>query len=91
MVLADDYGQYLDVNQAACDLFGYSREQMLAMCVGDLMTQQTPGAAERYQVYLQSGREAGEFSFARADGIARIASYSAFRMAHGQHLSILAT
>ena len=53
------------------------------------MTLQSPDAAERYQIYLQSGREAGEFPFVRADGEARLASYSACRMAQGQHLSIL--
>lgn len=89
MVLADDHGRYLDVNQAACDLFGYSRKQMLAMSVGDLMTLQSPEAAERYQAYLQSGREVGEFPFRRAGGEARIASYSACRLDQGQHLSML--
>ncbi len=89
MVIADDNGQYLDVNGAACALFGYSRDQMLAMRVGDLITPQAPGAAERYQAYLQAGREVGEFIFRRADGEVRIASYSACCVAPGRHLSIL--
>jgi PAS domain S-box-containing protein len=89
MILADDYGRYLDVNQAACDLFGYSREQMLAMSVGDLITAQSSGAKEQYQKYIQAGRETGEFSFVRADGVTQIAAYSACRLTPGQHLSIL--
>ena len=74
MVIADDQGKYLDVNEAACELFGYSRTQMLQMSVGDLMTLQTPGASEQYQAYLQSGRESGEFAFVRADKQVRTAS-----------------
>lgn len=89
MVIADDAGKYLDVNQAASDLFGYSREQMLSMSVGDLMTLQAPGAAEQYRNYLRTGRETGEFTFVRADGGVRVASYSAYRLAPGEHFSIL--
>jgi PAS domain S-box-containing protein len=89
IVIADDNGRFLDVNQAACSLFGYSREQMLHMHVADLLTPEAPGAAEQYQHYLQTGREAGEFTFVRADNQVRVASYSACRVAPGQHLSIL--
>lgn len=89
MVLADDNGKYLDVNQAACELFGYSREQMLTMNIADLMTLQTPGSAEQYQAYLRAGRQTGEFTFVRADKQIRIASYSACLLAPDEHLSIL--
>ena len=89
MILADDGGRYLDVNQAACALFGYSREAMLALRVEDLITAQSPSAKEQYQRYLQAGRETGEFSFVRADGAARVAAYSACCLTPGQHLSIL--
>lgn len=39
IILVDDEGHYIDVNQAAAKLFGYSREELLRMKVGDL----TPG------------------------------------------------
>ena len=89
MVIAGDTGKYLAVNQAACDLFGYSREQMLNMSVGDLRTVEAPGALEQYRTYVQTGRETGEFTFVRADIQVRTASYTACRVAPDQHLSIL--
>src|SRR4051812_38584254 len=73
MVIADDQGRYLEVNQPACALFGYSRRQMLRMSVGDLVTAQSPGAQERYKEYLRTGRESGEFTFVRADKQVRTA------------------
>ncbi len=89
MVIADDQGNYVDVNQAACDLFGFSRQQMLDMSVGDLLTAQGPGAAEQYQTYLHTSRETGEFTFLRTDKQVRTASYSACRIADNRHLSVL--
>ncbi len=89
MVLADDGGRYMDVNDAACDLFGYSREQLLDMKVGDLTVGDGPTAEAQFQDYLQTGRRSGEFTFMRADGQTRVASYSACRVAPGEHLSIL--
>jgi PAS domain S-box-containing protein len=89
IIIADDDGVFLDVNQPACNLFGYSREQMLRMRIGDLMTAEAPDALERYKRYIETGREAGEFAFIHTDGQMRIASYSACRLAPGRHLSIL--
>lgn len=89
MVIADDQGRYLEVNQPACELFGYPREQMLRMSVGDLVTAQAPGAQEQYREYLRAGRQIGEFTFIRADKQVRTASYSACRIAPNRHLSVL--
>ena len=89
IVIADDEGRYQKVNTTACSLFGYSEEQMLGMSVGDLVTPDARNAAEKYQEYLRTGRETGEFTFIRGDGEIRIASYAACRLAPGRHLSIL--
>jgi PAS domain S-box-containing protein len=89
VVLADDDGRFLDMNDAACDLFGRPRDEVLKIRVGDLITRESPGAGDRYAQYLQTGRESGEFAFIRPDGELRVAFYSACRMAEGRHLSIL--
>jgi len=89
IVIADDNGHYICVNQAACQLLGYSQEQLLQMNVSDLVTTETQSAAERYQAYGKLGREFGEFSFIRADGAPRIAEYAACRFASNLNLSIL--
>lgn len=89
IIIADDDGNYLESNQAACEMLGYSHDQLLRMNVSDLMAREAPDAGSRYQDYIQKGFEAGEFSFVRPDGEFRIAQYTASRFAPGRHLSIL--
>lgn len=89
MVIADDEGRYVAVNDLAAALLGYPREQLLRMRVADLIAAEAPVAVERYEKYLESPQDTGEFAFVRPDGSVRIASYSAFRLAPDRHLSIL--
>lgn len=88
MLLMAEDGTCLDANPAACALFGYPREQMLMTGADRLMLQEKPDASKQGQDLLQTGRETGEFSFARADGQERIGSYSACSVMPGQHLYI---
>ena len=45
IVIADDAGNYLQVNESACELLGYPRERLLRMNVSDLQTTNSPDAA----------------------------------------------
>ena len=89
IMVADDTGKYLTVNQAAADLFGHTVDQLLTMNVGDLMTIRSPDAAHRYQHYLENGFEIGDFDFIRPNGDARYAQYHAVRIRKDFNLSIL--
>ncbi|MCB0195785.1 MAG: PAS domain S-box protein [Anaerolineae bacterium] len=89
IMVADDAGNYIRVNQAAADMFGYPVDQLLHMNVGDLRTTTVPDAAERYQTYLQKGHEIGDFDFVRPDGQPGIAQYHAVRVDENFNLSVL--
>jgi PAS domain S-box-containing protein len=89
MVLTNDNGRYVYVNLVACELFGYSQEQMLQMRFTDLVVPESANPSDNHQAYLQTGRESGEFQFIRADGEIRTAFYSAYRLVSGHHLRIL--
>ncbi|GAB4200865.1 MAG: hypothetical protein OHK0022_22330 [Roseiflexaceae bacterium] len=91
IVLTDDSGHYLDVNDAACRMFGYTREQLLSLRVADLVVpeDELPDAGARFERYRQYGQETGTFTFYHTDGSLRVAGYSAVRLGPNLHQSIL--
>ncbi|MCW3054566.1 MAG: signal transduction histidine kinase [Chthonomonadales bacterium] len=89
MVLTDDDGGCVYANPVACDLFGYTREQMVQRRFTELAVPGAESTEESRQAYLQTGRASGEVSFVRADDDVRTASYSAYRQPSGHHLRIL--
>ena len=90
IMVADNTGHYVSVNQAAAEMFGYTIDQLVNMSVADLHTPHKPDAATQYNEYLTKGREIGEFSFLRDNGEERTATYHAVRISENVHLSVLA-
>jgi PAS domain S-box-containing protein len=89
ILITDDQGNFLRVNQAACDLLGYSQDQFLRLNATDLLSADAPLAADRRRNYLEEGYEVGEWSLARLDGERRTTLYMSCRFAPGLHLNIL--
>jgi PAS domain S-box-containing protein len=91
MVIADDEALYQDANQAALDLFGVTREELLRKRVFDFSPGGNPDLfRQSWKLFLSEGRQQGEFPIARPDGQLRMVEYNA--RAHilpGRHLSIL--
>ena len=55
VLVADESGQYLAVNQAACTMLGYTREELLALRITDIAT--SPEASREYDEMMAYGRE----------------------------------
>ncbi len=89
IVTADEDGRFIEASQAACEMFGYSQEQMLLKRIGSFVIPGAEGSSEEHEGYSPNEQDAGEFRFVRPDREMRVVSYSACPLAAGQHLSIL--
>lgn len=91
ILIADDGGQYVDANPAACALFGMGREKLLGKSVADFVR---PELAENVKTgwgrFLVDGKSEGEFELLRPDGTVRYLNFkAAANILPGMHLSIL--
>ena len=91
MLIADDQGNYVDANPAACELFGVSREELLASNLTRFIEPgRAPEVAEAWRAFLDAGEQQGLFQLWRADGERRDLEYNArANILPGLHLSIL--
>jgi PAS domain S-box-containing protein len=89
MLIADDAGNYVDVNPAACSLFGVPREALLRRNVHELSGSPLSGA-NAWRDFLRDGRAAGHFRLLRPDGECRDVDYRATaNILPNLHLSVL--
>ncbi len=89
ITITDDEGQYIDVNPAACQLFGVSREELLRSRVANFANPELD-ITSVWQQFLQQGQMAGEFRLYRPDGTIRDTEFAAIaNFIPGRHLSIL--
>jgi PAS domain S-box-containing protein len=67
--VCDERGRYLQVNPAATVLTGYSREELLAAGIPDLLPPESVESAQRlFSELVQTGRAKGEIAFRRKNG-----------------------
>jgi PAS domain S-box-containing protein len=63
--VADEHGKYVAVNQAACVMLGYSREELLELRVADVARYSEAG--EEWSEMRQAGTRVGTSTLTRKD------------------------
>lgn len=91
LIVADDRGRYVAVNDDAASLTGYDAQELIRLSVWDLTpVPATAEARERWTRFIQSGNQEGDYVFRRRDGAPVRAQYVAIaNIAPGLHLSAL--
>ncbi len=84
ILISDDEGMFLEANNAACELLGYSRKELLQKKLSDVLVTELDAAFVQLQDH-----SLGELSVEQADGTQRFAEFSACRFAHNLNLCIL--
>jgi two-component system, cell cycle sensor histidine kinase and response regulator CckA len=89
MLIAGDDGRYVDVNPAACKLYGRSREELLGLRSRDTAADPA-GAEDAWQFFLAVGAASGTHVIMRPDGSIRETEFAAkANVLPGRHLSVL--
>ena len=91
MVIVDDEGRYVDVNPAACELFGRTRDELLSLSfAGDLVRTPSAGELAVWRSFSTGAPLAGTTTIVRRDGTHREVEFTATaNVLPGRHLSIL--
>lgn len=91
ILVADDEGCYLAANDAAVELTGFSREELLTKSVWDITSGQEMSAVKRmWQDFIRSGSLDGTYIVSCADGRTASTSFSALaNVAPHLHASLL--
>ena len=89
MMLADDTGQLVEVNAAACALFGLTADALLACRVPELPLADGDGE-QAWLAFLKRGMARGDVRIQRKDGTLRVVAHNAIaNVAPGYHLSVM--
>jgi len=63
--VADEHMRYIAVNAYACDLLGYTRDELLELTVADVAS---PAAARDYDDFMAGAGTVGSYELRRKDG-----------------------
>jgi len=83
--IADEEMRFLAVNYAVCDALGYEREELLGMCVRDVVAD--PEAEQEYARMVADGEAAGRSTLRCRDGSHRVMDYRAAQVTLA-HMSV---
>jgi PAS domain S-box-containing protein len=92
ILLADDEGRFVDANPAACNLLGFTREELMQRRVSDIVDQGTrhPETFGLWQRFLDERRQTGRIVLRHKGGHSILAEYAAVASIQpGVHLSVL--
>lgn len=91
ILLADDGGRYLDANPSACNLLGYTRQEMLNLSITDITPEPYRHLVpQAWSEFLALGSMSGEYSVRHRQGTQIPVEFRAVaNIQPGEHLSIL--
>ena len=90
-LVVDDGGRYIAANQRACELTGYTRDELLTRSVADITHSIDLPVEERlWRAFERTRRQSGRYTLTRKDGATVRVDYEAFwDLGPGIHVSFL--
>ena len=90
--VADGAGCYVDVNPAACQMLGYTRDELLSLRISDLVPADHPlggPSLAAFGALLQTGVFRGEVVMRRKDGAVLLSEINAVRLDGDRYLGVV--
>lgn len=88
--VVNENGDYIEVNDQACEMTGYSREELLSMRIFDLYREsEVENAKRHFETVVETGFSAGETTMVRKDGTARFWIVRAVKLSSKEYLGIV--
>ncbi len=85
--VADQAGRYVEVNEAACTMTGYNRDELLSMRIIDLIPSGQQDVAEKhFQTVVEEAVSKGMIPFVRKNGVQRWWTVSAVKLSETRFL-----
>lgn len=85
--VTDEHGQYIEVNKAATDITGYSKDQLLGMTIQDITASESlEDAMKHFQTLLDTGSMNAELSYKHSDGSIRWWTVDAVKLSNSRYL-----
>lgn len=90
ILIVDDNQQYVDVNSAACELLGYTKEELLTKKIGDVVATDTEVKDQLWNEMIENQNSANSIYLKRRDGTILLTEYTATaNIQPGRHMSII--
>jgi PAS domain S-box-containing protein len=86
-ILADDRGNFIDVNDKMCELLGYTYKEFKKITVLDIIRNKS--SIELYRTFNKEPIRNGEIEIVRKDGEVRIVEFYEKKISKNRHLSTL--
>jgi len=79
--VANQFGDYIEVNSAASKITGFSKKELLSLTLKDLVPEESlEFASAHFSRVVKEGYASGEFAFIRKDGLKRYWSVDAVKL-----------
>jgi PAS domain S-box-containing protein len=89
ILIVGDEGEFVEVNPAACELFGLPTDELLKRSIADFLPAGNDNQ-QAWRTFLEKGQESGEFQLHRPDGTERVVECSATaNIIPHRHMSVL--
>lgn len=88
--VADGEGFYVDVNAAAVEITGYTREELIGMHLSDLLPPEAgPDGREHFRTVRDAGYAIGDLPFIHRDGSRRMWRIAASKLSEDRYLGFV--